>query len=135
MNIGRGLGERDLARRRPGGERFGNRTGPLRDEGPQVGHAHAALAGAGAGEAGPLDEFEFSKTAVPDAVEIVDADLRTRAHDAGGGARGQWETLGRLPDGAHREVGRSHPREHVTRREAEPDDQRVAGCRRLVAVV
>ena len=53
------LGERELARRRPGRERGGDGARAVGHVGPQVGQADGPLAGAGAAEAGPLGQLQL----------------------------------------------------------------------------
>ncbi len=93
VHVGCGLADRQLARRRPAGERGGGLTRLGGDEGAEMRHARTALARARSAQRGTLDQLEVLEALVPHHLQIVDRDLRTRAHDPGVGAGWQFELL------------------------------------------
>ena len=80
MHVCRGLADGQLPRRRPPGEWRSGLAGLGRDERPQVWHARTALARTGAAQCCPLDQLEVLEPLVPNHLEIIDRDLRARAH-------------------------------------------------------
>ena len=127
-----GLGERDLARGRPGGERRRHLAGPGGDPRADVGQAGAALAGPEAGLAGALEQLELREALVPGGLEVGDGRAHARADDALGRRRRERRVLGRGADHAQRHLA-GHPGEHVAGRAAEAEDHGVGRRRRLVA--
>ena len=125
VDVGRGLPEGDLARCRSGGDRRRRPPGPRRDPGPDVGHAHAPLAGAGSGQGGPLHELQLLEPAGPHALEVLDGRPHAGADDALGRGRRQRVRLGCGPDNV---TGSSsgHPGQDVARGATEIEDQGVA---------
>ena len=126
VRVGGRLAERDLARRRSGGEGRGHLAGPRRDPRADVGQARAALARAEAGLAGALEELELLEALRPRLVEVRDGRAHARADDAVGRRRWERRLLGRGADHGERHLA-GHPREHVAGCLAQPEDDGAAG--------
>ena len=132
VHLGGGLGDAQLTRRGAAGERGGGFTGLLGDEGTQVGHAHRALAGAGAAQRGALDEFDVLEATIPHTLQVFDVDLRAGAHGAAGRAGRQFVCSGSGTDDTYcRFVG--HPGEQVAWRPQRRGDNR--GTTRLAGAI
>ena len=97
-----------------------------------MGHAHRALAGAGAAQRGALDEFDVLEATIPHTLQVFDVDLRAGAHGAAGRAGRQFVCSGSGTDDTYcRFVG--HPGEQVAWRPQRRGDNR--GTTRLAGAI
>ena len=110
----------------------GSGTSPERSaiQARTCGQARAALARSEAGETGPLDELELLEALVPGALQAIHRDLVAAADDPLRRGGRQRMLVGGVAHDCHRDRS-GHPREHVPRRQAQAEDRRVAGRRRL----
>ena len=114
----------------PGRKRRLEGLAPIEQKAPQVRHTNRTLAGTGSGERGTFDQFELLKTRIPDPLEVVDLNLRARAHRSGLRTLRDVCLESGITDHTNRDVPREasgHSQEGVAWSESEIDRRGVAG--------